>query len=78
MMLVPWRWLAGRIEPIPYVGRLHVLFRWAREIFLVFGALFHVGILVSMEIGGFGLYMLCLYLPLIPWERLRSRSVDER
>jgi hypothetical protein len=33
------------------------------------GVAFHVGIGLSLELGGFPLYMLCLYLPLVPWER---------
>jgi hypothetical protein len=36
----------------------------------VFGALFHIGIWLTMELGFFGPYMLCLYLPLLPWEKL--------
>jgi hypothetical protein len=36
---------------------------------LGFGVLFHLGIALGMEIGGFPFYMLCLYLPLVPWER---------
>jgi hypothetical protein len=73
IMLVPWRTLADLIKRIPYVWWLHVLFRWTREIFLIFGASFHLGILISMEIGGFAPYMLCLYLPLMPWERFRQK-----
>ena len=75
VMLVPWRWIADRIERArwPVVRPLHVLFRWNREIMLVFGALFHVGIWLTMEIGWFGPYMLCLYLPLVPWERWTDR-----
>jgi hypothetical protein len=74
MMLVPWRSLADLWQKIPYVGGLHVLFRWTREVVLAFGASFHIGILISMEIGSFAPYMLCLYLPLLPWERSRWGS----
>jgi hypothetical protein len=76
VMLVPWRALADRIERVKCCGIHHLagLLRWNREIFLVFGASFHLGILVSMEIGLFAPYMLCLYLPLLPWERLRSSA----
>jgi hypothetical protein len=35
---------------------------------LVFGVLFHVGTGITMRLGPFPLYMLCLYLPLLPWE----------
>jgi hypothetical protein len=27
----------------------------------------------SMELGGFAPYVLCLYLPLVPWERFRRK-----
>jgi hypothetical protein len=71
LMLVPWKGIADRVEKVSWagLGNLHVLFRWNREIVLVFGALFHLGIWVSMELGGFGPYMLCLYMPFLPWER---------
>lgn len=77
VMLVPWQTLADLVAKVKVWGlhHLHVLLRWNRAIFLIFGALFHVGILLGMEIGGFAAYMLCLYLPLVPWERWRSRSV---
>jgi hypothetical protein len=48
---------------------LWVALKWTRVPALVFGVLFHLGIMVSMELGGFGPYMLTLYLPLLPWER---------
>jgi hypothetical protein len=47
--------------------------RQVRAVMLVFGVLFHVGILVMMELGYFGMYMICLYLPLVPWERWLAR-----
>jgi hypothetical protein len=31
---------------------------------------FHLGIGLFIELWVFPLYMLCLYLPLLPWERL--------
>ncbi len=46
-----------------------VLNRWTRVVALLFGAAFHLGILVSMELGCFVPYALCLYLPLLPWDR---------
>jgi len=52
---------------------LLLIWRPIRRIALVFGALFHIGILCSMEIGFFPAYMLCLYLPLLPWEYLTDR-----
>jgi hypothetical protein len=33
------------------------------------GVLFHVGTGLHLELGMFWLYALCLYLPLVPWER---------
>ena len=48
-----------------------VLWPWSRRITLVFGVLFHLGIFATMELGGFVPYALCMYLPLVPWERLR-------
>jgi hypothetical protein len=44
-------------------------FRRTRVAALGIGALFHLGIFVQMELGGFAPYMLCLYLPLLPWDR---------
>lgn len=74
VMMVPWHALADRIERVKRGGLHHLagLLRWNREIFLVFGASFHLGILVSMALGLFAPYMLCLYLPLLPWERLSA------
>ena len=40
---------------------------------LCFGAAFHLGIWLCLELGGFAPYMLCLYLPLLPWERWADR-----
>ena len=53
---------------------LWVALTWTRKPALWFGVAFHVGILLTMEIGGFVPYMLVLYLPLLPWERIRSRD----
>jgi hypothetical protein len=49
---------------------LLVLEKWTRRIALMFGVLFHLGIFVTMELAGFVPYALCMYLPLLPWERL--------
>ncbi len=48
---------------------LWVALPWTRTPALCFGAAFHLGIMLTMELGGFGPYMLTLYLPLLPWER---------
>lgn len=34
------------------------------------GVLFHLGTAVLLQLGPFPLYMICLYLPLVPWEKL--------
>jgi hypothetical protein len=47
-----------------------VVNRWTRMVALLFGVGFHLGILCTMELGFFAPYALCLYLPLVPWERL--------
>jgi uncharacterized membrane protein YphA (DoxX/SURF4 family) len=40
---------------------------------LCMGAAFHVGTGVTMQLGPFPLYMLCFYLPLLPWEGVAHR-----
>ncbi len=57
---------------------LTVSLRWTRPVALCFGALFHVGIWVTMELGGFAPYMLSMYLPLLPWERWVDRWRQRR
>jgi len=42
-----------------------------RRLALGLGVFFHVLTGLHLEIGTFALYSLCLYLPLVPWERLR-------
>jgi hypothetical protein len=37
------------------------------------GAAFHVGTGILLTLGGFPFYMLCLYLPFVPWERWFDR-----
>jgi len=39
---------------------------------LFVGASFHLGLLVFMQLGFFPAWMLCLYVPLVPWERAAS------
>jgi len=39
------------------------------------GVAFHVGTGLHMELGMFGLYALCLYLPLVPWEKWADRRL---
>ena len=44
-----------------------------RFVTLCFGVLFHLGIWISMELGFSAPYMICMYLPLLPWEKLADR-----
>jgi Vitamin K-dependent gamma-carboxylase len=46
-----------------------VLLKWTRTPALLFGVAFHLGIFATLELGGFGPYMIALYLPLLPWDR---------
>jgi uncharacterized membrane protein YphA (DoxX/SURF4 family) len=41
---------------------------------LWFGVALHIGLAVSLELGLFSFYMLCLYLPLVPWERWKKHE----
>ncbi|MGH7773777.1 MAG: HTTM domain-containing protein [Candidatus Binatia bacterium] len=50
-----------------------VLSSITRTITLWIGVAFHVATAISLELGTFPLYMLCFYLPLIPWERYVDR-----
>ena len=50
-----------------------MLVRRTRVPALVVGASFHLGLLVFMQLGLFPPFMLCLYVPFVPWERLRAR-----
>src|SRR5439155_18173963 len=52
---------------------LLVLVKWTRLPALLLGVSFHLGIFATMELGGFGPYMLALYLPLLPWDRWLRR-----
>jgi hypothetical protein len=71
---LPWRWLGDRLEGrgMDRHRRLLGLVRYVPVIALLFGVAFHVGIGLSMELGFFAPYALCLYLPLLPVERLSS------
>jgi hypothetical protein len=54
---------------------LLVLIKWTRPVALLFGVAFHLGIFATLELGGFGPYMIVLYLPLLPWDRwLQKRA----
>jgi hypothetical protein len=53
---------------------LLVLSRWTRAATLWIGVLFHVGTALILTLAAFPMYMLCLYLPLLPWERWRQEK----
>jgi Vitamin K-dependent gamma-carboxylase len=40
-----------------------------RALTLWLGVAFHIGTAVFLQLGPFPFYMICLYLPLVPWER---------
>jgi hypothetical protein len=49
---------------------LSVALPWTRRAALWFGVFFHLGIGLTMELGFFAPYALCMYLPLVSWERM--------
>jgi hypothetical protein len=55
-----------------------MLVRPARIAALAIGATFHVVTFFNLEIGPFGLYALCLYLPLLPWENWSLKRTEDR
>ncbi len=57
---------------------LLVIFKWPRRLALFMGVMFHLGIFASLELGPFALYALCMYLPLIPWERQSPLAVSRK
>jgi hypothetical protein len=57
---------------------LLVVVKWTRLPALLFGVAFHLTILATMELGGFGPYMLALYLPLLPWDRWLAGDEGQR
>jgi hypothetical protein len=74
LMALPWigRKLCQLCRPAPDSCRsLDRLLSWVRVLALCFGVAFHIGIGVSLELGWFAAYMLCFYLPLLPWENSR-------
>jgi hypothetical protein len=48
---------------------LLVFLAWTRTATLWLGVLFHLGTAFLFQLGPFPFYMLCFYLPLVPWER---------
>jgi uncharacterized membrane protein YphA (DoxX/SURF4 family) len=53
-----------------------VLMPMLRRYYLWLGVLFHVGTGVLLQLAMFPFYMLCLYLPLVPWEDYADRWRD--
>lgn len=51
-----------------------VMLRPTRVPALALGVCFHLGTGISLMLGPFPFYMMCLYLPLIPWEKLSDRN----
>ena len=56
---------------------LLLITKWTRIAALIMGVSFHLGIFATMELGGFVPYALCMYLPLLPWERLSRRGNED-
>jgi hypothetical protein len=69
MQAMTWTTLAWEV-----LFPLLILTRPTRNIALVLGVLFHVGTLLTLVVGLFPLYSLCLYVPFLPWERIKTRS----
>ena len=72
------RWMTWSVMIWEASFPLMVLWKWPRRIALVFGVMFHVGIFLTMELGPFVPYALCMYLPLIPWEGKRGEGEKGR
>jgi len=70
--LLTWLILAWELG-FPFL----VIMKPLRVATLWFGVVLHIGLAVSLELGLFSFYMLCLYLPLVPWERWTDRKSRE-
>jgi len=46
-----------------------VIVKPLRTLTLLLGVVLHLGLAFTLDLGLFSFYMLCMYLPLIPWER---------
>ena len=62
----------GHRRTVPHA----VVMRRAAEDSEAAGQLGERGVFAALELGGFAPYMLCLYLPLVPWERLVGHVSD--
>lgn len=75
LMVPPMTWLVLYWElGFPLLIVLPKTWRWT----LALGACFHIGTGIMLQIGMFPLYMLCMYLPLLPWEKLADRFSPPR
>jgi hypothetical protein len=79
-MMLPW-WMS-RILPRLGAGpattrQVVAILAHFRTVCLFFGVAFHLGIFLALELGWFGLYMICLYLPFVPWERWVDRRAAQ-
>ncbi len=54
---------------------LFVMIPRVRTLALCVGVFFHLGTAVLLQLGPFPFYMMCLYLPLLPWEKLAAHPV---
>jgi len=75
---LPWPDLLGRVfDYVTLIWELGfpllICIGLTRKPTLWLGALFHLGTGLLFRIGPFPLYMLCFYLPLVPWERYFDR-----
>jgi hypothetical protein len=65
---------------------LLVMIPWLRGPALWLGVSFHLGTAALLQLGPFPFYMLCLYLPFVPWERyldvhgrlIRNGNIEHR
>lgn len=83
-----WTRISYDQVPIPYWGTqlmtwtvmiwestfpLFIMMPWMRPAVLWSGVLFHLGTAAFLQLGPFPFYMMCLYLPLVPWEKYVDR-----
>jgi hypothetical protein len=45
-----------------------------RAVTLLLGVLFHLGTLLTLDVGNFALYAIAFYMPFAPWERLWKKA----
>lgn len=72
-----WPWLAQALTWITLAWELTfpvlLLSRRTRVPALLIGAWFHLATGVLLKLGMFPVYALCMYVPLLPWEKLADR-----